>query len=94
MVYPVREEAVTIGRSASATIQAIDKRVSRHHCVLRMNRDSYVVEDLGSKNGTRVNGRPVDARTMLFDGAVIVLGTTALKFRIFATPSSTETVTR
>ncbi|HEX7797492.1 MAG TPA: FHA domain-containing protein, partial [Vicinamibacterales bacterium] len=66
--------------------------VSRQHARITITPDGARVEDLGSKNGTRVNGRRVDAPMDLFDGAVIVLGTTALKFRIFDTPKSTETV--
>jgi DNA-binding winged helix-turn-helix (wHTH) protein len=83
-----------LGRSNEAAIFIDSVGVSRHHARITVAADGAHLEDLGSKNGTRVNGRPIDVRTMLSDGAVIVLGTTALKFRIFDTPSSTETVTR
>lgn len=76
MVYPLKGEAVTIGRSASSTIQIVDKRVSRHHVVLRLNRDSYVVEDLGSKNGTYVNDRPLAGRMKLKTSDRIQVGDT------------------
>lgn len=83
-----------LGRSTEAAIFIDSVGVSRHHARITIGAVGAQLEDLGSKNGTRVDGRPVHAPTTLTDGAVIVLGTTALKFRIFDTPSSTETVTR
>lgn len=80
MVYPLRQESVTIGRSASATIQVIDKRVSRHHVMLRRSRDAYVVEDLGSKNGSLLNGDPMVGRVKLKSGDRIQLGDTILVY--------------
>lgn len=80
MVYPLRGEAVTIGRSASSTVQIVDKRVSRHHAVLRMNRDAYVVEDLGSKNGTFVNEEPLAGRVRLNPGDRLQIGDATLLF--------------
>lgn len=80
MVYPLKDEAVTIGRSASCTVQIVDKRVSRHHAVLRRNRDSFVVEDLGSKNGTLLNNNPLVGRTLLKCGDQIQIGDSMLVF--------------
>src|SRR5215218_6153863 len=80
MVYPVHEDAVTIGRSASSTIQIVDKRVSRHHAVLRATRDSYVFEDLGSKNGTFLNDKPLTGRVKLNVGDRLQIGDTVLAF--------------
>lgn len=82
MVYPVADEAVTIGRSASSTVQIVDKRVSRHHAVLRHNRDSYVVEDLGSKNGTFLNDEPLVGRVKLNHGDRVQIGDTVLTFEL------------
>jgi DNA-binding winged helix-turn-helix (wHTH) protein len=83
-----------LGRSNKAAIFIDSVGVSRHHARISISADGARLEDLGSKNGTRVNGTAIHAPTTLLDGAVIVLGTTALKFRIFETPHSTETVTR
>jgi len=80
MVFPLRGEAVTIGRSASSTVQIVDKRVSRHHAVLRLNRDAYVVEDLGSKNGTLLNDEPLAGRVRLNAGDRIAIGDATLIF--------------
>ena len=80
MVYPIRGEAITMGRSASSTIQIVDKRVSRHHAVMRYNRDTYVAEDLGSKNGTFLNGEPLIGRVKITHGDQIQIGDTVLLF--------------
>lgn len=80
MVYPVLDGAVTIGRSASSTIQIVDKRVSRHHAVLRRARGTYVAEDLGSKNGTYVNDEPLVGRVNLNLGDRLHIGDSILLF--------------
>ena len=97
VIFGDREVALSagehiLGRSNEAAIFVDSVGVSRQHARITIGTDGARVEDLGSKNGTRVNGRLVRSPTALSDGAVIVLGTTALKFRIFDTPSSTETV--
>lgn len=82
-----------LGRSNEAAIFIDSVGVSRHHARISITATGARLEDLGSKNGTKLNGHPVQKPTALADGAVIVLGTTAVKFRIFDTPHSTETVT-
>ena len=66
--------------------------MSRHHSRITIAADGATLEDLGSKNGTTLNGHRVKAPTRLTDGALIVLGTTVLKFRIFDSSPSTATV--
>lgn len=80
MVYPLRLDFITIGRSASADIQIADKRISRHHIVLRRTRDGYVVEDLGSKNGSFLNRDPLVGRAKLATGDEIHIGETVLLY--------------
>jgi DNA-binding winged helix-turn-helix (wHTH) protein len=83
-----------LGRSNDAVIFVDSVGVSRHHARITISEQGALIEDLASKNGTVLNGRPIQTPTMLADGAVIVLGATALKFRVFDTPGSTETVPR
>lgn len=83
-----------LGRSNDALIFVDSVGVSRHHARITIGERGAMLEDLGSKNGTVLNGRTIDAPTFLADGAVIVLGAMALKFRVFDTPDSTETVSR
>jgi DNA-binding winged helix-turn-helix (wHTH) protein len=93
-----REIALTagehvLGRSGDATILVDDSGVSRHHAQITIRARSATLVDLGSKNGTIVNGSAIQGSVELTDGAVIVLGATALKFRIVDALGSTETVT-
>lgn len=82
-----------LGRSTDAAVFVDDAGVSRHHARITIGDDGATLEDLDSKNGTVLNGGTIDGPTSLADGAVIVLGATALKFRVFRSAGSTETLT-
>jgi Protein of unknown function (DUF3662)/FHA domain len=71
--------ASIIGRGADATVRVQDTSVSRRHAELRPTEDGWVVIDLGSTNGTRVNGAGVTERP-LRDGDTISVGDTQLRF--------------
>jgi hypothetical protein len=73
------EETLTIGRLPSCDIPVPDPNVSRKHAEIRPSGNGYVVVDLGSTNGTPVNGTTVTERK-LTDGDVIAVGTTRLRF--------------
>lgn len=91
IALPVGEHV--LGRSGDASILVDEAGVSRHHAQITIGADTATLRDLGSKNGTVVNGSAVDGSIELTDGAVIVLGTTALTFRIIEALGSTETLT-
>jgi DNA-binding winged helix-turn-helix (wHTH) protein len=82
-----------LGRSSDATVFIDDAGISRHHARITITAGAAILEDLGSKNGTMLNGDPVPGPTPLVDGAAIVLGATVLKFRVCRAPGSTETLT-
>jgi DNA-binding winged helix-turn-helix (wHTH) protein len=82
-----------LGRSGDAAILVDDAGVSRHHARITIGAQSATLEDLGSKNGTVLNGAAIEGPIELIDGAVIVLGATVLKFRIVEALGSTETLT-
>ena len=63
----------------AATSPVADPNVSRKHAEIRPSGDGYVVIDLGSTNGTKVNGATVSERK-LGDGDEIAVGTTRLRF--------------
>lgn len=83
-VFPLRGEVTTVGRGQGVDIRLDDPSVSRLHAEL-VRRGPYVyVVDLGlSRNGTRVNGRPV-ARRVLDEGDVLSFG--AARGRIGGVP--------
>lgn len=78
---PPPEATLVIGRGDEATWVIVDKDLSRTHAELRRGWDGVTVADLGSKNGTRVDGvkitgTPVD----LHDGAALALGDIVMRF--------------
>jgi pSer/pThr/pTyr-binding forkhead associated (FHA) protein len=57
--HDLTEDIVTIGRVSDNTIQIEDASVSSHHAELTLHGTDYVLKDLGSTNGTRLNGQSV-----------------------------------
>ena len=73
------EARTVIGRLNACDICLPDANVSREHAQIIPEGAGWVIEDLGSTNGTRVNGRTID-RIRLRDGDVIQIGTSELGF--------------
>jgi pSer/pThr/pTyr-binding forkhead associated (FHA) protein len=65
---------VTFGRSRGATVHVDSEKVSRMHARVRRTGDAIEVEDLGSRNGTRVNGDKIEAAKRVENGDEIVIG--------------------
>ena len=68
-----------IGRTAPADIVLLDSEVSRAHCMVTIDGDELVVADLGSTNGTYVNGVRVEGSVPLPVGAVLQIGKRSLQ---------------
>jgi hypothetical protein len=79
-IYPLQTPVTLLGRGTDCDLRLVDPGVSRHHAELRVENDQVVLVDLGSTNGTFVNGQPV-RRVTLSDGMRIALGRTTLTFR-------------
>jgi len=80
-VVPVTTSRVVVGRSRECDVRIDDGNVSRHHLeVVQESPTAWAVADLGSTNGTEVNGRKVTRRTKLQDGDTITAGGTELVF--------------
>jgi hypothetical protein len=77
--YVLERERLTIGRSPDADVFLDDVTVSRRHAVLTRRGRGFTIEDLGSLNGTFVNRRRVDAKT-LEDGDEVQIGKYKLTF--------------
>lgn len=71
----------SIGRARSNDIVIEDPTVSRSHCVLLRRKEGWFVSDVGSKSGTKVNGRPVEKRHHLNLDDEIQIGSTTLALR-------------
>ncbi|MEZ4706407.1 MAG: FHA domain-containing protein [Caldilineaceae bacterium] len=74
-----RSHPITIGRSDECDIALPDRQVSRFHARISWLGDRYQVEDLGSKNGTHVNGQEVQSPVPLRDGDELQV---ALRFKL------------
>jgi predicted component of type VI protein secretion system len=72
--YPLRSPIVAIGRSADNQVVLDDTEVSRHHARLTWQGNAYMLEDLGSANGTWVNGARITSPVLLRPGDSIGLG--------------------
>lgn len=73
-VVPLAEGALTLGREANNDVVLIDPEASRRHAQISFQAGRYVIEDLGSTNGTYVNGRQILTATTLSPGDVIEVG--------------------
>lgn len=73
-------EQISIGRSDDNDIVINDGYVSHHHAVITLYNNLYVIEDLGSRNRTLVNGQELEGRQYLQSGDMISVGTVVLQF--------------
>ena len=74
------DRPVTIGRMSECTVPLNDQNVSRRHAEIRPGRGAYVVNDLGSTNGTMVNGTRIAGEQRLADGDILSFGSTYVRF--------------
>lgn len=74
VTFPLEGEQLTIGRDSSNGVAINDAEVSRKHSRLTFQGGKYVLEDLGSTNGTFVNGQRIAGPVVLKPGDVISLG--------------------
>jgi len=71
---------ITIGRATSATLVIPDAQVSRLHARIDRMYGTLAIRDLDSRNGTLVNGRPIEGPVALRDGDEIDIGTARITF--------------
>lgn len=81
-VHPLSSESATsVGRARANDIALEDEAISAQHLRIRPEQGRFVVHDLGSTNGTKVNDRRVSTH-VLQDGDVIRVGDTSLRFKL------------
>src|SRR6266496_4371972 len=79
--FSLSETSVSIGRDPSNDLWIADQSLSRKHCLLVPQNGQFTIRDLGSKNGTRVNGVPVGEQ-LLRDGDHISVGNSVFCFQL------------
>ncbi len=72
--FSLEGDQLVIGRDSSSNIAINDAEVSRKHARLTFQGGKYVIEDLGSTNGTFVNGQRLVSSVVLKSGDVVSLG--------------------
>jgi DNA-binding winged helix-turn-helix (wHTH) protein len=81
-----------IGRDPTSAVVLDSAGVSRAHARIEVAEDKVTIEDLGSKNGTKVNGESVTRIAVLRDGDRVEIGREVVIYRCSAAGSSTETI--
>ncbi|GAB95373.1 pSer/pThr/pTyr-binding forkhead associated (FHA) protein [Kineosphaera limosa] len=78
---PLKESGVLLGRNPECTLVLDDDYASGRHARVYLDDKTWYVEDLGSTNGTHVNGEKITAPTPLQAGSQLRIGTTVLELR-------------
>ena len=89
--WPLSEGANVVGRDRDCAVRIDSVTISRRHAQIVVTAGEATVEDLGSKNGTRVNGQPVVEAIALRDGDEIEVGSVTIRYRLMDSAQSTIT---
>ena len=81
--YPISSaDVVRIGRSSENDIILTDDRCSRYHATIKWVDGEWIINDLGSRNGTLVDDHPLTRPTVLFSGSRVQIGHSTLQFEL------------
>lgn len=83
-VHRIERSSMTLGRGADSDLVLTNPRISRRHARLTWDGEHFLVEDLGSKNGTRINRAPIATPTPIADGDTLELADSHLQFQTSA----------
>src|SRR5579862_3475766 len=86
--FKLNDDVTVLGRAPECQIQLDSNMVSRRHAQVTREKDSYFVEDLGSGNGTFLNGKRLNERTLLKANDRLKLGPILLRFESGSEPRS------
>lgn len=89
--FPLKDPEIVIGREKTCNLVINDVEISRKHARLIWQASNYVIEDLGSTNGTFINGNRLSSPFILQGGEIITLGEkTVLNFESNTDPDATR----
>ena len=89
-VVPLVRDEITIGRKEGNTIRLTERNVSRRHARLRKMNGSFFIDDLGSYNGVKINGRRIDAESELQSGDQVTIGDYMIAIQTEAATSTSD----
>ena len=72
--FPILADEFLLGRGSDCDLRLHDNAISRHHCLIRVRGHDVSISDLGSANGTYVNGARMTSQTALHTGDEIRVG--------------------
>jgi hypothetical protein len=75
----IKRNKLLIGRAEQCDVRPLSEEVSRRHCAITVGPAEVWVEDLGSRNGTLVNGVKITERTKVVDGDIVTVGSLELR---------------
>ncbi|MFC7766545.1 FHA domain-containing protein [Leucobacter soli] len=78
---PLDEDTLTIGRSSGSSLVIVDEYTSTYHARLSRNGDHWLLTDLDSTNGTKMNGARVTGTVIAPANTPITIGTTTFELR-------------
>jgi pSer/pThr/pTyr-binding forkhead associated (FHA) protein len=78
------QDSVLIGRTPECDVVLYDAGVSRKHCRISSEGNRFIIEDMGSSNGTKLNGEPITRKQELADGDQLTLGPVVFVFGALA----------
>jgi pSer/pThr/pTyr-binding forkhead associated (FHA) protein len=74
-IIAVNQPQFLIGRGTDCDLRLLGTDISRHHCLIRLSADEVVLMDLGSQNGSYLNGQRVISQAELKSGDIVQVGT-------------------
>jgi hypothetical protein len=83
-MHPLLEDEATIGRTPANSIALRDGSVSAHHARVVRTPEGFLIEDVGSRNGTYINSEKLTEKRLLADGDLVRLGKIILTFNLAA----------
>lgn len=87
-LFKFDRDQLTIGRSVNNDMQIVDRRMSRNHVLITRHNAAYFIEDLKSKNGSLLNGKPLIKKEPLRHGDTIQVGDSTVLFTLGEDTSS------
>ena len=86
--HTIEGESLDIGRSTHCDITIADRFLSRRHARFTLVDDAWMIEDLGSRNGTFINGRKIEEPTEIKAGDAIALSASLIKVERLPSPGA------
>src|SRR6185312_6812674 len=83
-------QVTTVGRATTNRLVVPDEICSRNHCEVFFDGCVWKLRDLGSRNGTRVNGEPITGDTQLIEGRQFQIGNTVVSFTFDPRPRTSS----